>query len=130
MSSSCWAWIRCRRTRIRRRHRTRTARRWSWIGRSPPTDPVLVLVGHGRHTGGMRRLIPLLLLLTACASDPPPGAQERRAKLDEEFTLARGESIGLAGTPYVVVFDQVLEDSRCAQGMTCIWEGNARVGLH
>lgn len=71
-----------------------------------------------------------LLLVSGCASVPDDEQSGwARARLDEEFTLALGDSISLDGTLYSIVFERVVEDSRCAQGMTCIWEGNARIEL-
>jgi hypothetical protein len=78
----------------------------------------------------MRRLLLFLLLLAGCATGPGPDMEpSRHAGLDEEFTLAMGESILLDGTPYTVLFQQLLEDSRCAKGVICVWEGNARIVL-
>ena len=70
------------------------------------------------------------LLVSGCASGPRQAPLSApRALLDEEFTLALGDSIALEGTPYSIAFRDVIEDSRCAQGTICIWEGNARIEL-
>lgn len=53
----------------------------------------------------------------------------QRARLDTEFTLSLGDSVPLDGSPYLVKFAGVLEDSRCPVETTCIWEGNARIQL-
>jgi hypothetical protein len=46
------------------------------------------------------------------------------AKLGQEFTLGIGESIGLEGEEgYKIRFDTVSSDSRCAEGVQCIWAG-------
>lgn len=76
-------------------------------------------------------LAPCFLLLAGCATSTGPGAatSSARAQLGEEFSLALGDSIPLDGTPYVVVFEKVLEDSRCPLDVTCVWEGNARVAI-
>jgi len=73
----------------------------------------------------------LCILLTGCVTgaDPGAGAASPRAQLGEEFTLALGDSIPLDPTGYSVVFEKVLEDSRCPTGTTCVWEGNARIEI-
>jgi hypothetical protein len=76
----------------------------------------------------MRRLFLLLPMLAACASNPAL-APAPRVNLGEEFTLGLGQGASLDGTPYHVMFQKVIEDSRCAQGMTCVWEGNAKVEI-
>jgi hypothetical protein len=75
--------------------------------------------------------IPCLVLLAGCASGDPSYAAPAgpRASLGREFSIALGESIPLEGTPYSLTFRRVLEDSRCAQGVTCVWEGNARLEI-
>jgi hypothetical protein len=48
------------------------------------------------------------------------------AKLDQEFILGVGESIGLEGPDgYKIQFDSVSSDSRCPEGVQCIWAGKA-----
>jgi hypothetical protein len=71
-----------------------------------------------------------LTLLCACASVKQPDVADRQpVKLGEEFTLALGESIGVAGGQVILEFKQVLEDSRCPVNVRCIWEGNAKIEL-
>jgi hypothetical protein len=78
----------------------------------------------------MRRHWPLLLLLAGCATGPGPDIEEApSAELGQEFQLEVGHSIPLHGTGYRVAFDQVIEDSRCPVGTTCIWEGNAKLAV-
>ena len=78
----------------------------------------------------MRRLLPLLFLLTGCTTgiqrdvDPIPSVA-----LGQQFLLGQDVPVSLADTGYLLRFEKVLEDSRCALGVSCIWEGNARVVL-
>jgi hypothetical protein len=44
----------------------------------------------------------------------------------EEFKLAIGEDAPISDTGLSLVFETVAEDSRCAKGVVCVWEGNAR----
>jgi hypothetical protein len=61
--------------------------------------------------------------------DPVAGGGSPRAQLGQDFTLALGDSIPLDGTPYSVVFEKVIDDSRCPTGTTCVWEGNAQIQI-
>jgi hypothetical protein len=47
------------------------------------------------------------------------------ATLDEKFELRVGESAVIGHTGLAIRFEQVLEDSRCAAGTGCLWEGDA-----
>jgi hypothetical protein len=64
----------------------------------------------------------MLVTLLACASTAT-------APVNEDFTLAVGESVAVQGTPMTIRFLGVPEDSRCPINALCIWAGNARVEL-
>ena len=64
-----------------------------------------------------------LVALLACSSTG------LTAPINEDFTLAVGESIAVLGTPITIRFLGVREDSRCPINADCIWAGNARVEL-
>ena len=49
--------------------------------------------------------------------------------MNREFDLRVGQEITVAGTDMKVRFDSVKEDSRCPEGVDCIWEGNAKIAL-
>jgi len=79
----------------------------------------------GPHTAPMRILLAgVSLLLTACAVAP---AARPPVRPGEEFTLALGESVGIAQKGIVLEFERVIDDSRCPMNARCIWEGNARI---
>ena len=69
-----------------------------------------------------------LALGVACASGAAGGV---RAALGEEFALRVGESARVGSEGVEVVLEEVVADSRCAEGVQCVWEGDAvvRVGL-
>lgn len=80
----------------------------------------------------------LVLLLTAplaaCASGSEAGPasgstdDERRAvDLPATVTLAPGERVLANGPDLPVTFADVSEDSRCPEGVTCVWAGRAVV---
>lgn len=72
----------------------------------------------------MRYSIPAaLLLVTACVE---PSTQ---VPLDQDFEIAVGQTVAIAGTTRTVRFEAVPEDSRCPIDAVCVWAGNARVSL-
>jgi hypothetical protein len=75
----------------------------------------------------MRLPLVASVFLAGCAGAPATPVDA--IKPGEEFTLTLRGDVRLADTPYVIIFEKVLEDSRCARGATCVWEGNARVQL-
>ena len=66
-------------------------------------------------------LLPVIifpLLLSGCTK---PVANQ--IKLGEEFTLSPGENEAISGENLDIKFVKVASDSRCPQGVTCIWAG-------
>jgi hypothetical protein len=66
--------------------------------------------------------------LASCASPTQTveGAGHPPVRVGEQFSLAVGDSARIVDTDFVLIFDAVAEDSRCAKTVTCVWEGNAR----
>ncbi len=64
----------------------------------------------------------IVLLLGSCT-----GTGEAKTSLDQEFSLSIGRSITIDGEDLRIKFVEVSEDSRCAKGVTCIWEGRVNV---
>ncbi|MGH9769208.1 MAG: hypothetical protein ACREAB_17410 [Blastocatellia bacterium] len=50
-------------------------------------------------------------------------------RLGQEFELKINQEAMIEGEGLAVVFDSVLEDSRCPEGVDCIWSGNAKIRL-
>jgi len=50
---------------------------------------------------------------------------ENEVALDTEFTLSVGQSASIAGEDLHIAFVEVVSDSRCPTGATCIWAGEA-----
>jgi hypothetical protein len=61
-----------------------------------------------------------LLVMAGCAS---PDTIE--AIPDIEFTLTPGQTATIAGEDLSITFVEVVSDSRCPKGATCIWAGEA-----
>ena len=76
----------------------------------------------------MLRAMTPLLFLAACASGGGTTPTPTPA-LNEEFTLAPGQTASVNGTNVRLTFERVKEDSRCPTDVTCIWEGDAIVVL-
>jgi hypothetical protein len=56
--------------------------------------------------------------------------QSRKAeviRLGQEFDLKINQKAMIEGEGLAVVFESVLEDSRCPEGVDCIWSGNAKI---
>jgi hypothetical protein len=58
--------------------------------------------------------------------------QSRKAEmiqLGQEFELKINQEAVIEGEGLAVVFESVLEDSRCPEGVDCIWSGNAKIRI-
>lgn len=63
-----------------------------------------------------------LMLLADCTSQ----SEEIRADLGQQFYLAAGQSASIQGEKLTIKFIEVTGDSRCPEGATCIWQGEAK----
>ena len=70
-------------------------------------------------------LLPALLLLASC--DHPN--QPHEVGLQEIFELSVGQTATVKGENLNITLDGVPEDSRCPEGVECIWTGDATVDL-
>ncbi len=64
-------------------------------------------------------LVAATVILASCARQPTAMS----AKLGQEFTLAPGQAAAITGESLQIRFLEVVNDSRCPTGVTCIWEG-------
>jgi hypothetical protein len=67
--------------------------------------------------------------LAAIAACAPVRTDVPTATPNTDFDVAAGGVVRIDGTPLAIRFDTVTEDSRCAQGVQCVWEGNATIRL-
>lgn len=76
-----------------------------------------------------KRMIFLMVTLAAILSVPILSACAKPAGNEvgpgQEFTLAGGQSAEITGENLSIKFIRVTSDSRCPQGATCIWAGEA-----
>ncbi|MCA1629702.1 MAG: hypothetical protein LC785_14965 [Acidobacteria bacterium] len=78
------------------------------------------------------KLPPLLLILCATvlfAQRPVGVAQQRDARVKGGIFIKEGKEVKVEGEDLKLGFVSVAEDSRCPEGATCVWAGNARVRL-
>jgi hypothetical protein len=66
----------------------------------------------------------VVLILCGCAAKAGP-----KPALGATFILRYGERATISTERLSLTFQKVLEESRCPAGVTCIWEGNARIVL-
>ncbi|MDD1654878.1 MAG: hypothetical protein LUO91_04125 [Methanomicrobiales archaeon] len=64
----------------------------------------------------------LSILVTGCTTNPGKLA----VGIGETFTLGISQSARIAGEDLVITFEEVTGDSRCPQGVVCVWAGEAR----
>lgn len=71
-----------------------------------------------------RKLIPLLFFVPLACGDAPA-----EVPLEQEFTLAPGQTVEVAGSGLRITFQRVRDDNRCPSDVVCVWAGNATVEL-
>ena len=78
--------------------------------------------------------IVLVMAVAACATPSQPGGSGSPATAvqvgtNRDFEISVGQEAHVQGTPIVVRFQSVSNDSRCPSDVQCVWAGNAVVGL-
>ena len=71
--------------------------------------------------------LPFLLILTSAFTQPVSRVKE--AALDQEFELKLGQQVLIENERLKITFIGVAEDSRCPEGVQCVWAGNGKVLL-
>ena len=69
-------------------------------------------------------LFSLLFILTPHSSQPPGDA-----RLNQEFDVRVGERVTIKKEGLKIALVKIEEDSRCPEGVQCIWAGNGKVLL-
>jgi hypothetical protein len=70
-------------------------------------------------------ILSLLLVFTAALAQA--SSDVKQVALNQEFEIKVGEKVSVQGLK--ISFETVAEDSRCPQGVECVWAGNAKVIL-
>lgn len=73
----------------------------------------------------MFKFILLAFIAVASCGTPKTTSEDTSANTTETITLALGERKKVGDLQ--IQFKEVLEDSRCPTGTTCVWQGRARV---
>jgi hypothetical protein len=71
--------------------------------------------------------LPFLLILTSAFAQPMSRVKE--AALGQEFELKLGQQVLIENERLRISFTNVAEDSRCPEGVQCVWAGNGKVVL-
>jgi len=80
----------------------------------------------------MARFLATATITPAPTSTPitlTPTKKLNEPKLDEEIQIKFGESITLEKGKLRIKFKSLVGDSRCPQGVVCVWAGNAEILL-
>lgn len=72
----------------------------------------------------MNIIVPLLLLAAVAGASHAP-ITSKKASLDKEFTIKRGQKVTIEKLS--IKFEAVQNESRCPTGVQCIWAGNAAI---
>jgi hypothetical protein len=70
-------------------------------------------------------IIIFLLVITSLLSLSCSSPAVNEVNPGQEFALSFGQSARIAGENISIKFADVISDSRCPQGVTCIWAGEA-----
>ncbi len=74
-------------------------------------------------------LLVSLFLVPSWTCEATPSRKVKQAQVGQEFKLKVGEQVQIREAGLRITFSRVAEDSRCPQGVTCIWAGNGRIIL-
>lgn len=69
-----------------------------------------------------------LLVISSVAAGCSSGATEY--KLNQSFVLKPGEAAIIQNEDFTIAFEGVINDSRCAEGAVCIWQGQVQCLLY
>ena len=84
----------------------------------------------------MGHILSVLLIcsLAGCATPSQPGTSgtvtsSTQVPTGSQFELKPGQEARVQGSSLRIRFDGIAQDSRCPQGVQCVWAGNAVVNL-
>jgi hypothetical protein len=72
-------------------------------------------------------VIAILLIIPVAYAKAP--ASNRQAVPGREFRIKINEAVSFDRGRLKIAFNGVPQDSRCPEGVTCVWSGNAEVAL-
>jgi hypothetical protein len=71
----------------------------------------------------------LLAAMAGAGGHHHPAAKANGPALDKPFEIRAGETAVIASEGLKIRFREVKNDSRCAQGLSCVWAGDAETLL-
>jgi hypothetical protein len=79
----------------------------------------------------LRLVLLAAVLMPSCASAKaePTAASPSSVREPIAIALSHGEAKRVAGTPLTITFEAVTDDSRCPEGVSCVWAGDAVVHI-
>ena len=79
----------------------------------------------------MQLIIPLLFVFMSMPAAPASvrASDDHMAPLNQEFEIKLGDTVWIQDELLRIDFQGVAEDSRCPEGVACVWAGNAKVVL-
>jgi hypothetical protein len=78
----------------------------------------------------MQLILPFLFIfMTAIAPVTKSARDDRSVPLNQEFEIKIGDNVWIQNELLRIDFQRVADDSRCPQGVTCVWAGNAKIVL-
>lgn len=72
-------------------------------------------------------ILPFFFILTTAFA--PPVSRVKVVPLNQEFDIRVGSDVWIENEGLKVNFSHVAEDSRCPEGVACIWAGNGKIVL-
>ena len=69
------------------------------------------------------------LVVWAQPCDKKAVSVNKPVSLNQEFDVKIGQEVTIKGEGLKIGFASVAEDSRCPEGVNCIWAGNAKIAL-
>ena len=77
----------------------------------------------------MHRILAVCLAVTACAAVGTNVPDTKVVEVGTDFGLSPGQTAVLEQGALTVTFVKVNEDSRCPEGVVCVWQGNVATAL-
>lgn len=71
----------------------------------------------------------ILLFSASCLNQLKIAGKTKKPELGEKFSLKINESAEIKGERVEIVFNDVLEDSRCYADVRCFWSGIAKISI-
>ena len=75
------------------------------------------------------RLVILFILMVSFNATAWPQCRSEKKTLNREIKLRAGQTVVVKEAGLKITFERVVEDSRCPEGVKCVWAGNGKVAL-